>query len=188
MKSNLFFVSMALVAAVTTTSCSRPTEQQQVQTPTRSAQTSVTPQRSFAPEAATASRATNTASPHDHSPGHGHGAEETPMNRVPAFQIDPASLKNLLPTLSAEQFFGRQREAYAAVKEIPQTIAQLPCYCHCDRGFGHKSLHSCFVDSHAAHCAVCVDEALLAYGWQKQEKLSPQQIRERIIAKYSEGN
>ena len=110
------------------------------------------------------------------------------MKRVPAFQIDSASLKNLPLTLAPEQFFGKQREAYAVVKEIPQTIAQLPCYCHCDRGFGHKSLHSCFVDSHAAHCAVCVDEALLAYGWQKQEKLSPQQIRERIIAKYSEGN
>ena len=68
---------------------------------------------------------------------------------------------------------------------IPQTIAQLPCYCHCDRGFGHKSLHSCYVDGHASSCAVCVEEVLTAYRLQKQEGLSPAQIRERIIAEYS---
>ncbi len=104
---------------------------------------------------------------------------------MPAFQIDPASLKSLGPTLTAEKFSGKQRAAYQAVKEIPRTIAQLPCYCHCDKGFGHKSLHTCFVDDHAAHCAVCVDEALLAYRLEKEEKLKPEQIRERIIAQYS---
>ena len=71
------------------------------------------------------------------------------------------------------------------MKEIPRTIAQLPCYCHCDKGFGHKSLYTCFEDDHAAHCAVCVDEALLAYRLEKDEKLKPEQIRERIIAHYS---
>jgi hypothetical protein len=40
------------------------------------------------------------------------------------------------------------------------------------------------VDDHAAHCAICIDEALLALQLQKQEKLSPEQIRERIIAQY----
>ena len=61
----------------------------------------------------------------------------------------------------------------------------MPCYCHCDRGFGHKSLHSCYVDGHASGCAVCVEEVLTAYRLQKQEGLSPEQIRERIIAEYS---
>jgi hypothetical protein len=108
---------------------------------------------------------------------HSHG-------RLPAFQ--PASeVKTLAPTLSPGEFFGKAREAYAAAKVIPETLAQLPCYCHCDRGFGHKSLHTCFVDDHASHCAVCVDEALLAYKLQKEDKMSPEQIRELIIAKYS---
>ena len=71
-----------------------------------------------------------------------------------------------------------------AVRQIPMTIAQLPCYCHCDEGFGHKSLYSCFEDEHAAHCAVCVNEALLALTLEKQ-KLSPAEIRERIVAQYS---
>jgi hypothetical protein len=107
--------------------------------------------------------------------------------RVPAFQ-DASDLKNLAPTLPAAQFIGKTREAYTIAKEIPQTLAQLPCYCECDRGYGHKSLHTCFVDDHASHCAVCVDEALLAYRLQKEEKLTPAEVRQRIIEKYSAGD
>ncbi|HEX8424209.1 MAG TPA: CYCXC family (seleno)protein [Pyrinomonadaceae bacterium] len=116
--------------------------------------------------------------------GHSHGAP----GRVPRFAQNSADLKNLPPVLPASQFTGLTRMAYAAVKEIPQTIAQLPCYCHCDEGFGHKSLQTCFVDDHAAHCAVCVEEALLAYKLQKEQRLTPAQIRERIIAQYGSAN
>ena len=103
--------------------------------------------------------------------------------RVPAFQ-DAKSVSYLPPTLQPEQFFGPTRDAYRAVKEIPETIAQLPCYCHCDKSIGHKSLHSCFVDNHASQCTVCVGEALTAYNLQKSG-LNPSQIRERIIEQYS---
>ena len=114
----------------------------------------------------------------------GHGHTHDAAGEVPAFQTDPADLKSLAATLAPEKFTGKQRLGYEAVRAIPETIAQLPCYCHCDKGFGHKSLHSCFVDDHAAHCAICIDEALLALQLQKQEKLTPEQIRERIIAQY----
>jgi len=102
---------------------------------------------------------------------------------VPAHYETAPPRSSLAPTLAPEKFTGKTQEAYRVVREAPQLIAQLPCYCYCDRGFGHKSLHSCFVDDHAAHCAVCVDEALLAYNLQKRG-LSPQQIREQIIAQY----
>ena len=102
---------------------------------------------------------------------------------VPAhYQTEPAA-SSLAPTLAPEKFTGKTQEAYRVVREVPQLIAQLPCYCYCDRGFGHKSLHSCYVDDHAAHCAVCVDEVLIAYDLQKRG-LSAQQIREKIIAQY----
>ncbi|MEO8435953.1 MAG: CYCXC family (seleno)protein [Pyrinomonadaceae bacterium] len=106
---------------------------------------------------------------------------------VPAYQ-SPTEAQHLAPTLAPAQFFGKARIAYQIVKEIPQTIAQLPCYCHCDESFGHKSLHTCFVDDHAAHCAVCVDEALLAYKLEKQDKLTPEQVRKVIIEKYSSAH
>ena len=133
------------------------------------------------PQAASAHGASETATAAtDGHEGHSHGAP----GRVPRFAATKADLKNLPPVLSAAQFTGKTRMAYAAVKEMPETIAQLPCYCHCDEGFGHKSLQNCFVDDHAAHCAVCVEEALLAYKLQKEERLTPAQIRERIIAEY----
>jgi hypothetical protein len=101
---------------------------------------------------------------------------------VPAHYENPPGA--LPPTLASEKFPGKTREAYQAAKDIPQTLAQLPCYCYCDRGLGHKSLHSCFEGDHAAHCDVCVNEALMAYRLEKQQKLSVAQIRERITAEY----
>jgi hypothetical protein len=107
-----------------------------------------------------------------------------PVKRVPAYQ-SASEARNLPATLEPAKFFGKAKAAYIVAKQIPETLAQLPCYCHCDQGFGHKSLHTCFVDDHAAHCAVCVDEALLAYRLQLEEKLTPEQVRERIVEKYS---
>jgi hypothetical protein len=115
--------------------------------------------------------------------GHAHAAQ---AGRVPAYAKTAAELRGLPPTLSPQQFMGKARAAYLAAGEIPQTIAQLPCYCHCDVGFGHKSLHTCFTDDHASHCAVCVDEALLAYALHKEGRLTPEQIRERIVAQYAQ--
>ena len=112
-----------------------------------------------------------------------HRPPTTP-SRVPAFQA-ATEAGNLKVTLVPAQFVGKTREAYKAAQQIPETLAQLPCYCHCDEGFGHKSLHSCYEDDHAAHCAVCVDEALLAYQLQTEQKLTPEKIRKIIVDKYS---
>ncbi len=103
---------------------------------------------------------------------------------VPAYFKTAPSLTSLAKTLPPEQFSGKAREAYQAVRMIPQTIAQMPCYCHCDQSIGHKSLHSCFEDGHATSCATCIDEALRVYKLQKSG-LPAQQIRERIIAEFS---
>lgn len=106
------------------------------------------------------------------------------VDHVPAHYEGPPGLGSLEPTLPPESFTGLTKDAYRVAREMPQTLAQLPCYCHCDEGLGHKSLQSCFVDDHAAHCAVCTEEALAAYKLQKQG-LTPAQIRERIVAEYS---
>ena len=119
------------------------------------------------------------------APAHDHAAANASAQTIPAhFEVAP-SKSSLGPTLAPEKFTGITRDAYRAVREIPVTIAQLPCYCHCDKGFGHKSLYSCFEDDHAAHCAVCVNEALLALKLEKEQKLTPAQIRETIVAQYS---
>ena len=114
-------------------------------------------------------------------------ATEKPKPRIPAFQSAEGA-KNLPPTLAPELFQGSVRAAYQVVREIPETIAQLPCYCHCDLSAGHKSLYSCFMDDHGANCGVCMNEAMTAYKLQKEQKLTPEQIREKIIAEYSKSS
>jgi len=112
-------------------------------------------------------------------PRHDHSAKTMPAH----FEVPP-SKSSLGPTLDPSSFTGITREAYRAAKEIPVTLAQLPCYCHCDQGFGHKSLYSCFEDDHASHCDVCVREALLALKLEKEQKMTPAQIRDTIVAQY----
>jgi|SRR6185295_18732238 len=109
----------------------------------------------------------------------------TTAQTIPAHFEVPPSKSSLGPTLDPNGFNGITRDAYRAAREIPVTLAQLPCYCHCDRGFGHKSLYSCFEDEHASHCDVCVREALLALKLEKEQKMSPAQIRDTIVAQYS---
>ena len=132
----------------------------------------------------TPARLTQTTASQTPATNHEH-AQGTKPKAVPAhFEVPPAK-SSLAPTLDPNSFTGITRDAYRAAREIPVTIAQLPCYCHCDEGFGHKSLYSCFEDDHAAHCDVCVREALLALKLEKERKMSPAQIRETIVAQYS---
>ncbi len=120
-------------------------------------------------------RQASNATPVDQHASHNHPTTKV----VPAYFETAPSRSSLGPTLAPEKFEGLTRDAYHAAREIPTTLAQLPCYCYCDRGMGHKSLYSCFEDDHASHCAVCVNEALLALKLEK-EGMSAPQIRDRI--------
>jgi len=125
-----------------------------------------------------ASAAQTPAHNHSHPP-----AQTATAQRVPAYLQAP-NRASLGPSLDPERFTGITRDAYRVAKQIPTTLAQLPCYCHCDEEFGHKSLYSCYQDVHAASCAVCVNEALLALTLERDQKLTPEQIRERIMQQY----
>ena len=179
MKREWFLIGMMLIVALTAAGCAASDSPR----PASQATTTQTPNTAAGHTASTASGAATTANDSQSHDGHSHGPVDP--TQVPAFEVSEASLKNLPPTLAPSMFTGKTQQAYQIVKEIPKTIAQLPCYCHCDKGFGHRSLHSCYVDNHASMCAVCVDEVILAYRLEKNEKLKPEQIRERIIAQYS---
>jgi hypothetical protein len=125
-----------------------------------------------------------------------HSAQETlaqmqtheyaAKDRVPAYYEVPPNSRALAPTLSPELFTGNKKLAYQAAKDIPQTLAQLPCYCHCDRGHGHRSLHSCFESEHGENCGICMGEALMAYDLEKRG-VSVSEIRKKIIAAYGQS-
>jgi len=80
---------------------------------------------------------------------------------VPHFNAAPAKGDKLDAILTTDQLWGEnaqspyQTHAYELAAKIPAVIRQQPCYCYCDRGMGHNSLHSCFSGTHGAQCGTC---------------------------------
>jgi hypothetical protein len=106
---------------------------------------------------------------------------------VPHFNAaPPAKGEKLPPILSQDQLWGDnaqypyQTHAYELAAKIPEVLYQQPCYCYCDRGMGHNSLHSCFAGTHGAECGTCLKELYYTYTMHKQGKTA-KQIRAGII-------
>ncbi len=91
---------------------------------------------------------------------------------------------NLRRTLDPMQFTGPVREAYKVAQENPELLAQLHCYCGCDRTNGHKSLLDCYRDHHGASCSICAGEALEAKKLFDQGA-SIETIREALGARFA---
>ena len=107
--------------------------------------------------------------------------------RVPAYNPAAPPKDTKLPAiLGKDQLWGNndqypfQSHAYELAAKIPDVIYQQPCYCYCDR-MGHKSLHSCFENTHGAQCSTCMKELYYAYQMTRQHKTAAQ-IRKGIIA------
>lgn len=112
--------------------------------------------------------------------------EEQQEPAVPAYHAGPPLRDTKLPAiLSKDQLWGEnsqypyQTHAYELASKIETVLYQQPCYCYCDR-MGHKSLHSCFENTHGAECSICMKELYYAYSQHKIGKTA-RQIRQGII-------
>lgn len=72
------------------------------------------------------------------------------------------------------------REAYSIAKEMPDVLAQQPCYCQRP---GMRSLLDCFAGLDAEDCVICVEEAKLVEQLHSQGKTASE-IRAVIVQKY----
>ena len=106
---------------------------------------------------------------------------------VPAFhKTPPAKGEALPPVLTEKQLVDAGFNApahlasYKAAAKAPAVMYQMPCYCHCDKGHGHTSLHSCFETVHGASCGTCMAEALYAYKMSKKG-WTAKMIRDAVI-------
>jgi hypothetical protein len=100
---------------------------------------------------------------------------------IPHYLATIGMARPLPQTLDPEKFSNRDvAAAYQSAKEIPEILAQQPCYCHCDRSRGHRSLLDCFSSQHGSDCDICVKEALFALQEHRKGR-SPEQIRMEII-------
>ena len=90
-------------------------------------------------------------------------------------------------TLDPNQFIGPVKQAYTIAEKNPALLAQLHCYCGCDKSEGHQSLLDCYRSRHGASCEICTEEALLAERMSEQG--SPvEQIRDAIRRKFAPDN
>lgn len=73
------------------------------------------------------------------------------------------------PVLSHKMFHGKAVTAYKMAAEIPKVIDSQFCYCYCKRDHGHKTLLTCFTNTHGAKCEVCMGEVIYAYKLYKEQ-------------------
>ena len=103
--------------------------------------------------------------------------------REPAADTRAPLPKPNIATLDPGQFTGRARNAYEAAKEVPEVLAQLPCYCGCMTGFGHRNNLDCFHDLHGVECTMCQDIAIDARDMYKSG-YDIDRIRQKIKDQY----
>lgn len=107
-----------------------------------------------------------------------------PASDIPAYHAS-APQAAMPPVMKGSQLTGAyfqhgyQVTAYKMAAGVEKVLWQQPCYCRCDRGMGHQSLHSCFEGTHGAACSTCMKEAAYTYNETKKGR-SPAQIRAGI--------
>ena len=89
-------------------------------------------------------------------------------------------------TLDPNNFQGTVREAYEVAEKDPALLAQLHCYCGCDKTDGHKNLLDCYRDTHGAHCAICTGEAIEAQKLAAQG-MPVEKIRDALRDRFANG-
>lgn len=136
-------------------------------------------QETAAPQADVHSHADQT-DPHVHG-NESHPPHETEFRMPPYFDNPKAAA--LAPTMDPQTVEPAARQAYGVAQQKPELLAQMPCFCYCDR-FGHTSLQDCFVTDHAVHCDVCLKEALAADEMDRQG-MTGSEIRTVIVSKYA---
>lgn len=70
----------------------------------------------------------------------------------------PASLEKNFPDL---EYLSQIPRAYRVAGRHPELLAKIPCYCPCEL-YGHGGLIDCYRSQHAAACATCLEEAVVA--------------------------
>ena len=104
------------------------------------------------------------------------GAEE----QVPAFHNE-APQGQLPQTLAPSEFSEVViQNAYILAARVKKILYQQPCYCHCDRSQGHKSLLDCFASKHGSECGTCIYEDFYTFEQSRKGKTAAQ-IRAGII-------
>ncbi len=114
-------------------------------------------------------------SPQNANPPQGLADEAVPAYHAQAPQGELPATMN--PDLFSDPVV---QNAYAVAAKIKKALYQQPCYCHCDRSQGHKSLLDCFASKHGSGCGTCIYEDFYTFEQLGKGKTAAQ-IRAAII-------
>jgi hypothetical protein len=78
----------------------------------------------------------------------------------------------------------RAEAAYQVARDIPEVLAELPCFCGCMTAFGHESNLFCFRDEHGSGCEICEGIALDARDLHNKG-LSIEKIKDEIRQRWA---
>ena len=112
-------------------------------------------------------------------------AESKKPTPQPAATNSCTTCKERRPTLDPAQFAkGAEpgvKEGYEIARKYPATLDGIHCFCECAESpmFHHKTLLTCFTNTHAAGCGICLSEARLA-GQLKEKGLSDEEIKNTV--------
>ena len=108
------------------------------------------------------------------APGAASRLRQGAVEQIPAFH-EQASQGQLPETVNPSQFTDvLVQNAYVLAARVKKILYQQPCYCHCDRSQGHKSLLDCFASTHGSGCGVCMREAIYSYEQSRKGKTAAQ--------------
>jgi hypothetical protein len=119
---------------------------------------------------------------------HSHPSDSANQSAAASQQAansDPA--RQLRITLDPELFVGDVKKAYQVAERDPALLAQMHCYCGCDRTLGHKNLLDCFRDDHGSHCEICTGEAIEA-GKLAEQGMPIEKIRDSLRDRFAGGD
>lgn len=81
-------------------------------------------------------------------------------SRPPAIAENGQALPAKPSVLSPDRFSYPMKLGYAAAHQFPDAVSKVFCYCGCDEFDKHTSLLDCYVSTHGAYCAICMEEAI----------------------------
>ena len=95
-----------------------------------------------------------------------------------------ATCRERRPTLDPSLFAKAEpgvMQGYEIARKYPATLDRIHCFCECAESpmFHHKTLLTCFTDTHAAGCGICLSEARLA-AQLKEKGLSDEEIKNTV--------
>jgi len=109
------------------------------------------------------------------------------VNKVESIPV--ANRDNLIetrPVMNGNLFKPSVGQVYQWASEIPEVFDGLYCFCKCKENprFRHKNLLTCYTDTHASMCGICLNEGRIAHEMHDKGKSIPE-IRSYIKSYYS---